>query len=196
MRFMLIIFCALLSSHALSEWRLNPLQSQFSFIATKDAHVADNHYFTDFSGHIKDNGEAELIIDTHSVETSITTRNEYLRHILFQTNAFPDAKVELSLRRSQITPKPPGTSEQLNVIAYVTLVGETLQQKAKLNVVHLADQKVQVSTLEPVLLDAEDYGMLPAINELREIAGLKSLTVKVPVSFNLLFEPVDSVAGN
>jgi len=192
----LAFFVFLLSQPSLAEWRLNPQKSQLSFVATKDAHVADNHYFTDIKGRVKNDGFAELIINTNSVETTITKRNEYLRDILFLTNSFPQASVELTLRRSHISPKPAGTSEQIEVTAFVNLIGKSLQQTAKLNVVHLANQEVQVSTLEPVLLDAEDYGMLPAINELRKIAGLKSLTVKVPVSFNLVFEPVDAVVGN
>jgi len=192
----LFVFVLLLSNLSHADWRLNPQKSQLSFVATKDAHVADNHYFTDIQGLVKNDGVAELIINTNSVETSITKRNEYLKDILFLTNAYPIATVDLSLRRSYVTPKPVGTSEKIEITAFVNLVGKSLQQKAKLNVVHLNNQEVQVSTIEPILLDAEDYGMLPAINELREIAGLKSLTVKVPVSFNLVFEPIEAIAGS
>lgn len=184
------------SNFTFADWYLNPRLSQLSFVATKDAHVADNHYFTDIKGFVDKHGNAELIVNTHSVETSITQRNKYLRELLFQTDRFPQAKVELSLRRSHIQPESVGTSKQIDVTAFVNLVGRTLQQKAKLDVVYLSNERVQVTTMEPILLDAEDYGLLPAINTLRDIAGLKSLTVKVPISFKLVFEPANVVAKN
>jgi polyisoprenoid-binding protein YceI len=188
MRLILLACCAMLSTNVFADWKLNAEQSELSFIATKDARVADNHYFNQFSGHIKDDGSAELIINTASVETSISKRNQRLKNILFRTSDFPHATVNLSVRRAHLKPQPPGTRLLVDVTANVSLVGVTLQEKARVSVVHLASGQVEVSTVEPILLDSEDYGLLPAVNQLREIAGLKSLTIKVPVSFRLVFD--------
>jgi len=187
MRFINIALIALLSFQANAEWQLDNQQSELSFVAIKDAHVADNHYFTDLKGFVNKDGTAELIINTASVETSITKRNQRLKDLFFKTGAFPEAKVSLSVRRSLVKDQPPGTSNHLNVTAMVNLLGVSLQQQARINVVHLLNGNVEVSTIEPILIDSEDYGLLPAIHQLTALAGLKTISVKIPVSFRLVF---------
>ena len=91
------------------------------------------------------------------------------------------------MRRSLVKDQPPGTSNHLNVTAMLNLVGVTLQQQARINVVHLLNGNVEVSTIEPILIDSEDYGLLPAIHQLTALAGLKTISVKIPVSFRLVF---------
>ena len=58
MRFITIAFIALLSFQANAEWQLDNQQSELSFVAIKDAHVADNHYFTDLKGSVNKDGTA------------------------------------------------------------------------------------------------------------------------------------------
>ncbi|WP_419811469.1 YceI family protein [Bacterioplanoides sp.] len=182
----LLILCS--ATHA--DWQLNNARSELSFVATKDARVADNHYFSRLSGSVTDTGEAELLIDTASVETNIAMRDRRLRDILFRITDFPQAKVTLSVRSGFLKPQPAGTVRYTDVNAKLFLVGATQLQKARLAIYYLADGAVEVSTIEPVLVDSEDFGLLPAVDQLREMAGLKSLTIKVPVSFRLVFEPV------
>ena len=189
MRILLILGLLLASHTSLADWRLNNSRSEISFVATKDANVADNHYFTRFNGFIKDNGEAELNIQTASVETNITMRDKRMRSMLFRVDEFPEAKVSLSVRSNVLKPRPPGSVQYVNVKAQLYMVGVSQLQSARLAVYQLADGSLEVSTIQPILVDSEDFGMLPAINQLRELAGLKSLTVKVPVSFRLVFEP-------
>lgn len=185
----LLALCFLLTSFgANADWILNNARSEISFVATKDANVADNHHFTRFSGVIKSSGEAELRINTASVETNINMRDKRLRNILFRIDEFPQAKVNLAVRAGLLREKPAGSADYVNVNAKLFMVGVTQLQSARLSVYRLADGSLEVSTIQPILVDAEDFGMLPAINQLRELAGLKSLTVKVPVSFRLVFE--------
>lgn len=175
-------------STAHADWQLNNARSELSFVATKDARVADNHYFTRLSGSVSSSGEAELLIDTASVETNIAIRDRRLRNILFRIAEYPQAKVNLSVRAGLLKPQPAGSVQYTNVNAQLFMVGATQLQTARLAIYHLADGAVEVSTIEPVLVDSEDFGLLPAVNQLREMAGLKSLTIKVPVSFRLVFE--------
>ena len=188
MRCAFIILLLIGTSISSAGWVLLPQKSELSFVATKDARVADNHYFLELSGFVKDDGHAELFINTESVESHIDKRDSRLRSILFKTGQYPQAKVTLSVRRSFVKPQPPGSQRLANVKANVSILGISLQQSAKLNIVHLADGNVEVSTVEPVLLDTEDYGMLNDIDHLRELAGLKSLSIKIPISFRLIFE--------
>jgi len=189
MRLLPSLLMAFSCLQANADWQLLNSQSELSFVATKDARVADNHYFRTLNGFVKDDGYAELNIDMGSVDTNINKRDMRMRDILFRIADYPQTKVALNVRRSFVKPQPAGTNRQLEVSAKITMMGLSLPQKARLNIFHLAGGNVEVSTIEPILLDAEDYGLLPAINQLRELAGLKSLTIKVPVSFRLVFQP-------
>lgn len=189
MRLLIMLCLTLLSQLSVADWILNNNRSEISFVATKDANVADNHYFTRFNGVIRDSGEAELNIQTASVETNITMRDKRMRSILFRVDEFPEAKVKMAVRAGVLKPRPAGSVQYLNVKAQLYMVGVSQLQSARLAVYQLADGSLEVSTIQPILVDSEDFGMLPAINQLRELAGLKSLTVKVPVSFRLVFEP-------
>lgn len=175
-------------SHA--DWQLDKSKSEISFIATKNASIADNHYFTDFDAHINDEGDAKLTIEMASVQTNIVKRNKRLRSILFEVEKFPQAFAELKVRHSYLQVKPAGTQEELDVAGYLTMLGIKQGTGARLQITHLVNNQVSVSTLEPILLDTSGYGMLPAINVLVELAGLKTIATKIPVSFNLVFEPV------
>ncbi|AFP30059.1 hypothetical protein MRBBS_1121 [Marinobacter sp. BSs20148] len=44
-----------------------------------------------------------------------------------------------------------------------------------------------MSTGQPLLVKAEDFGLAGGIEALREIAGLSSVTTAVPVTENLVF---------
>lgn len=189
MRILMIFTLLVASQLSQAGWVLNNNRSEISFVATKDANVADNHYFTRFSGFIKDSGEAELSIQTASVETNINMRDKRLRSTLFRIDEYPEAKVSMTVRANVLEPRPPGSVQYLNVKAQLFMVGVSQLQSARLSVYQLTDGSLEVSTIQPILVDSEDFGMLPAINQLRELAGLKSLTVKVPVSFRLVFEP-------
>ena len=42
-------------------------------------------------------------------------------------------------------------------------------------------------TLEPLILRASEFGLLPGLENLRKLAGLKSINPSVPVSAVLIF---------
>ena len=192
MKAFITIVLVSISTIASADWQLLGQESELSFIATKNARVADNHYFTDLSGSVDDDGNAELTVRTASVQSNIDKRDARLRSILFRVAEYPEANVSLRVRKSYVQPQPPGSSRQLDVSANVSMLGVDFLQQARLNVVHLANGNVEVSTIEPILLGIESYGMGPAIDELRKLAGLKSISTKVPISFRLVFQPEES----
>ena len=48
-------------------------------------------------------------------------------------------------------------------------------------------RRFQVVTLEPLVLGAEDFGLLPGLETLRKFAKLKSINPSVPVNAVLIF---------
>ena len=69
----------------------------------------------------------------------------------------------------------------------VTLHGQSHSYNALLLATRLDARRFQVVTLEPLLLRAEDFGLLPGLESLRKFAGLKSINPSVPVSAVLIF---------
>ena len=50
------------------------------------------------------------------------------------------------------------------------------------------DKTITISTITPMLIDAESFKLIAGINKLKEIAGLKSITRTVPLTFTLTFK--------
>ncbi len=188
MRLLSCLILLLTANASFADWTLDKARSELSFIATKDAHVADNHYFHDISGSVTDAGKAQLVIQTQSVETSIDIRDKRLRSILFDVEKYPEATANLMIRASLTKPKAPGSSKITTISGKLDMVGVQQLISAKVSIYHLADGSMEVSSVEPVLVDSEDFGMLPAINKLRDMAGLNTISIKIPVSFRLVFQ--------
>lgn len=179
-----------LSSLSYSDWQLDKSQSELSFIATKNANVANNHYFTDFDAYIDDAGQARLTVEMASVQTNIAKRDQRLKSLLFDIANFPQVFAQIKVRRSYLTPQPAGSQKEVKVKGHLNMMGISQPTQARLQINHLATGQVSVSTIEPILVDSEDYGMLPGINALTKLAGLKTISIKIPVSFNLVFNPL------
>jgi len=50
------------------------------------------------------------------------------------------------------------------------------------------DGSIVVSSAQPVLLQASEFGLVEGINKLRDIAKLQHIATTVPVSFTLTFK--------
>lgn len=187
MRLLTAIVLLLSASLSFADWTLDRSRSELSFVATKDAHVADNHYFRDLRGFITDKGKARLTVKTASVETNIDMRDKRLRSILFNVDRYPEASVRLMVRSGLTKPRPAGTLKTADISGMLELVGVEQLITGRVTIYHLADGSMAIDSVDSILVDTEDFGLLPAVNQLREMAGLNSISVKVPVSFRLVF---------
>ena len=69
----------------------------------------------------------------------------------------------------------------------MSLVGQSGDIEAELLVSRLAEDKVLVATLQPVVIQAEAFDLVAGIDTLRELAELSSISAAVPVSALLIF---------
>ena len=76
---------------------------------------------------------------------------------------------------------------ELRLPLSVTLHGKTQTYNAELLATRLDDRRFQVVTLEPVVLHAEDFELVPGVTALRKAAGLASISLSVPVGAVLIF---------
>lgn len=67
----------------------------------------------------------------------------------------------------------------------LSLHGSTATVSATLLAVKVAEG-IRVTTVEPIILNARDFGLEPGIAALQEVAGLDAISRAVPVTLDLL----------
>ncbi|WP_434952167.1 YceI family protein [Shewanella sp. HL-SH4] len=181
-----LMVLGLLSNQALaSDWKVNNSQSTVSFISIKKADVGEVHRFKQIEGVLSDSGGFSLTIDLSSVDTGISVRDDRMQGLLFEVAQFPKLQLTANINPKLISDLKVGETLTTQVDAKVALHGE--QQVLPFNVVvaKLSATKMLVTSLMPVVVHAGDFNLVSGVEKLRDIAGLTSISLAVPVSFVL-----------
>ncbi len=181
----LVLAC---SSVAANAWTLDPASSSLHFFSVKKDAIGENHSFTTLSGSIDKTGHARLLIDLNSVETGIPIRNERMQKILFKTEQFPQAKVDVNVDMAKLAALKVGELMALNTEVNIDLHGKQKAYAANLQVVKLAAKKVLVTSQSPLIVNAADFDLVAGIDHLKEVAALPAIATSVPVSVSLVFK--------
>ena len=171
-----------------ADWALNNGQSQLSFISIKKGDIAEVHRFDQLDGNVDTNGNVTLTIQLASVDTAIPIRDQRMREMLFNTNAFPRATLAAKVDASALDKLAPGDILTSSVEGKLDLHGQAVAVTAELAIARLGPNKLLVSSRKPLVLQAGDYELLEGVEKLREVAGLSSISKAVPVSFVLTFD--------
>ena len=75
----------LFSTPLFPDWNLVNEESRINFISIKASDIAEIHTFKELSGSVKNNGQAQVVINLSSSETLIPIRNERMGNLLFET---------------------------------------------------------------------------------------------------------------
>ncbi len=188
-RLLLAALLAVCASTAQAGWQLVSDQSQLSYTTTKvfpgaEKSAAENNRFARLEGEVGDNGVAKVRILLDSVNTNVAIRDERMRSIVFQTEKFPAAIVSAQV---------PGTVlgaqglHQIDLTLQLDLHGMQKAMTVPVRVVNESN-RLLVTSMSPVLVDAADFGFGEGIMELTKLAGLMYIPTTVPVSFNLVFQ--------
>ncbi|UCX04977.1 YceI family protein [Shewanella glacialimarina] len=181
-----LMVLGLLSNQALaSDWKVNNSQSTVSFISIKKADVGEVHRFKQIEGALSDSGGFSLTIDLSSVDSGISVRDDRMQGLLFEVAQFPKLQLTANINPKLISDLKVGETLTTQVDATVALHGE--QQVLPFNVVvaKLSATKMLVTSLMPVVVQAGDFNLVSGVEKLRDIAGLTSISLAVPVSFVL-----------
>tara|TARA_Y100000590_G_scaffold90669_2_gene102300 strand:+ start:23204 stop:23791 length:588 start_codon:yes stop_codon:yes gene_type:complete len=170
-----------------SEWKLVNEDSKFHFLSIKASDIAEIHTFRELSGSVKENGEAEIIINIASLETLIPIRNERMNNLLFETEIFPKAIFKFDIDIENTLLIKDGESSDLIFRGELDFKGKKFSIPIHLSVTRLNKSSFLVSSFKPVLLNADRLGLSNGIESLRAIAGLPSISKSVPVTFSLTF---------
>ena len=178
----------LCSTHsALAAWTLDNARSQVSFVSIKAGNAAEVHRFTETSGQITSDGTATLTIQLASVDTLIPIRDERMRETLFETELFPTATVVTPLDMKRLEAIPDGGTLEIASEVILLYRDSEVPYTADLLVSRLSSERVVVATLKPLIVNAGSLGLAPGVEALREVAGLPSISLAVPVSVVLTF---------
>lgn len=146
------------------------------------------HNFIGISGAIDATGVATLTIDLGSVSTGIALRDQRMRDLLFNTVDFPTATVTLNLPSGLLTNLPVGETSEIQVTANLNLHGVTSPVTTKVSVQRLANTRILVQNLAPVVVNAPDYSLTAGVEALRAAVGIASISTAVPVDFTLIYD--------
>ena len=177
----------LFSTPVFPDWNLVNEESRINFISIKASDIAEIHTFKELSGSVKDNGQAQVVINLSSLETLIPIRNERMSNLLFETKVYPIASFKLKLDLQTFLLTEVGKSSDVTLRGVLELKGKQFTMPVKISVTRLSDQSFLVKSSEPLLLNAGSLGLSDGIESLRVIAGLPSISKSVPVTFSLIF---------
>jgi len=186
-RFSLAVFVVVFSSNVFADWALNSAESHLHFVSVKADALGELHHFTKISGTASADGTVTVEIDLSSVETNIPIRNERMREFLFQVADFPRATITSKVDVAKYGALNTGERVVESFPFSLALHGKSAGYQAMASVVKLADDQIVVSSVAPVIVSAESFGLVPGIDKLQSLAGLPSISKAVPVSFSLVF---------
>ena len=176
----------LVSASAAAQWTLDNEASTLSFVSIKADHVAEAHTFDQLAGTVSRNGAVNVEIQLASVNTMIPIRNERMQAMLFETNMFPTATVSTEVDIGSLSGMAAGSQSQQSVQFTLSMHGMEQTYTADVMITRLADG-LQATTLKPIVVTAEQLGLVSGVDALREVAGLPSISRAVPVTFTLTF---------
>lgn len=171
---------------AQAHWSLENEASTLSFVTTKADNVAEVHTFDTLSGSVAPDGAVAISIELASVNTLIPIRNERMQAMLFETALFPNATIAATVDFASISAMAPGSTATMQLPFTLDLHGSSGSYTADVLVTRL-EGGVVASTLKPIIVTADAFGLVAGVEALREVAGLTRISNAVPVTFSVTF---------
>lgn len=164
-------------------WELDLAESELGLTSTKNSQISERHTLRFSSGNISAGGKARVEVDLGSIETRIPIRNERMLKFLFGSET--SAMVSVDLDTEMIVPLANGETRSLSPTVVITANNHEVLLPVTLSATVADGSKVRVSGSGE--LDVAALGYRAGIEMLREIAGLKSISLNVPIDFVLVF---------
>ncbi len=180
----------LLPTLALAGWQLDSNNALVSFVSIKNNTIAELHRFDELQGGIDASGKATVNISLASVNTGIEIRDQRLQELLFDTASFPQATISTQLDQQWLSALLPGQPRALDLDFVVAVHGKQQTISALVSLIIDARGNLHVESMQPILLDAAQFGLIEGIGKLQELAALQAIATAVPVTFAMVFKPI------
>lgn len=181
----IVALSAIASFSCFAQWQVVEQDSRVSFISIKKGDIAEVHHFKQLKGQLKDNGQFELSIPLIGVATGIDIRDERMQSLLFEVSLYPELKLSSQVDNKLVKELSVGESKIADIEGEILLHGKTQTKTFSVLITKITDNKLQVSSFQPVIVNANEFDLVAGVDKLREIAGLSSISQAVPVSFVL-----------
>lgn len=166
-----------------ADWTVSD-SSRIGFVSIKNNRIGENNAFERVSGSISESGQVVVSVDLSSVETGIGIRNERLQKMLFEVASFPTASIDAALSDSQIAALRAGGARAESVSVNIRLRGKTVSKTANVSV-SSSGGDVRVTTTQPIVITAQEFGLESGVAALQQIAGLNAISRSIPVTVDL-----------
>lgn len=168
-------------------WMLDPDASAITFLSVKKDSIAETSQFAAISGQITENGVAQLVVALDSVDTKIDLRNVRMRFLFFETFTYPEATVTAVLDPTPLLDLPTVRRKVIDVPVTLSLHGVNVDLSAELAVTLLDNDRFNITTLNPIILNLEDFNLMGGREKLQEAANV-TITPLGIVNLNLTFD--------
>ena len=166
-----------------ADWTVSD-SSRIGFVSIKNNRIGENNAFERVSGSISESGQVAVSVDLSSVETGIGIRNERLQKMLFEVASFPTASIDAALSDSQIAALRAGGARAESVSVNISLHGKPVRKTANVSV-SSSGGDVRVTTTQPIVITAQEFGLESGVAALQQIAGLNAISRSIPVTVDL-----------
>lgn len=186
----LIVISTLLTSSlvcAEAHWELYKPRAVINFISIKNNSVGEVHDFNNLSGQISSKGELEIQIPYTNLSTGIPIRDERLNKFLFNFKDAPAATIKATVLPSKIKELKLGYPQFLELPVTLTIGQHSKEYKAQVVLTRVLENRILVTNIRPLIVNAKDFQLESGIEELKKIAKLDAIATAVPVSFALTF---------
>lgn len=173
---------------ATADWNLNNKESTLNFISTKKLTVGEVHTFKSLNGVLKDNGKVSVDVTLSSVDTKIPKRDERMKKELFEILKFPKATVSTTVDVKAVNKLKVGETLLQPLELNLSIHGQTKEVEAEMRITALTGNKLLVSTVKPIVINADDFKLVAGLGVLKELAKLSSISTAVPVTASFIFE--------
>jgi len=188
MRIVVSVLLSFVAVQANAAWTLNNDASSLSFVSTKAINIAEVHRFGHLEGGVSDSGKVMITVSLSSVDTGIEIRDDRMQEMLFETSEYATASLNASVNKADLDSLDVGESIATEVTGELTLHGQTVEVPFNVIIARTGNDRMLVTSKEPVVINAPTFGLAAGVEKLREVAGLPSISTAVPVSFVLSFD--------
>jgi OOP family OmpA-OmpF porin len=195
MRSILIRTCTVLAfvfaglgSASAQEWLLNSGASHFYMETAKANSIVETHQFTGLEGKISPDGNARIVIDLLSVSSGVDVRDVRMRFLLFETYKFPNAEVTARLDTNRLREVLRTTRIMYPLHFTLSLHGMSREFETLVYVTRISENSVSVSTVKPIIVDTDSFGLTAGISKLSEAINGTPIVSAASFTFDLVFE--------
>jgi OmpA-OmpF porin, OOP family len=177
------------------DWLLDARASHFYMETAKAESIVETHQFTGLDGSIGANGDAKVTIDLTSVASGVDVRDVRMRFLLFETYKYPNADITAKLDMGRLQEVLKTTRIMYPLTFTVGLHGMTKDFETLVYVTRLSDTTVSVSTVKPIIVTADTFGLTAGIAKLSEAVNGTPIVSAASFTFDLVFQSGSKIAA-